>query len=151
MIATGVPLPEILKALCLIMEEQRVGMVASLLLANHDDQHLNVAAGPNLPLECAEQIEKLPIGPCAGSCGTGAHRRSPVIVSDAATDPLWNVPEHRAVALRHGLRASWSHPVLSSRGEVLGTFCMYLSRTTKSEFARHGAARSGSPHCARRH
>jgi GAF domain-containing protein len=52
-------------------------------------------------------------------------RRSPVTVSDIATDPLWNVPEHRAVALQHGLRASWSHPVLSSRGEVLGTFCMY--------------------------
>ena len=125
MIATGVPLPEILKALCLIMEEQRVGMVASLLLVNHDDQHLNVAAGPNLPPECVEQIEKLPIGLCAGSYGTGAYRRSPVIVSDVATDPLWNVPEHRAVALRHGLRALWSHPVLSSRGEVLGTFCMY--------------------------
>jgi signal transduction histidine kinase len=70
-------------------------------------------------------MELLPIGPCAGSCGTAAYRGSPVIVSDIATDPLWNVPEHRASALQHGLRASWSNPVLSWKGEVLGTFCMY--------------------------
>src|SRR5262249_5115436 len=47
------------------------------------------------------------------------------IVSDIATDPLWDLPEHRAAALNHGLRASWSNPVLSSQGKVLGTFCMY--------------------------
>ena len=72
-----------------------------------------------------QQMQKLPIGPCAGSCGTAAYRGSPVIVSDISTDPLWNVPEHRACALGHGLRASWSSPVLSSAGKVLGTFCMY--------------------------
>ena len=70
-------------------------------------------------------MAKLPIGPCAGSCGTAAFRGSPVIVSDIKTDPLWEVPEHRASALKHGLRASWSSPVLSSKGKVLGTFCMY--------------------------
>src|SRR5947199_7997635 len=70
-------------------------------------------------------MENLRIGPCAGSCGTAAYRGSQVIVSDIATDPLWNVPEHRAAALKHGLRASWSNPVLSSKGKVLGTFCMY--------------------------
>src|SRR5437899_10335998 len=70
-------------------------------------------------------METLRIGPCAGGCGTAAYRRSQVIVSDIANDPLWNVPEHRAAALKHGLRASWSNPVLSSKGKVLGTFCMY--------------------------
>src|SRR5207244_1768656 len=69
--------------------------------------------------------ERLPIGPCAGSCGTAAYRGSPVMVSDIATDPLWEVPEHRAAALSHGLRASWSNPILSSDGRVLGTFCIY--------------------------
>src|SRR4029077_1861699 len=54
---------------------------------------------------------------------------SPVIVSDIATDPLWDVPEHRTSALKHGLRASWSNPVLSSAGKVLGTFCMYYRET----------------------
>ena len=79
-------------------------------------------------------MEKLPIGPCAGSCGTAAYRGSAVIVSDIATDPLWDVPEHRAAALSHGLRASWSNPILSSEGKVLGTFCIY-ERETRSPSA----------------
>jgi PAS domain S-box-containing protein len=125
MVATGVPLKEILNALCLIIEEQRSGTLASVLLLNSDGVHLNCIAGPSLPKEWLQQMETLPIGPCAGSCGTAAYRGSQVIVSDIATDPLWNVPEHRTGALKHGLGASWSNPVLSSKGKVLGTFCMY--------------------------
>jgi PAS domain S-box-containing protein len=125
MIATSVPLKGILNALCRFIEEQRSATLASVLLLNPDGVHLDSVAGPNLPDEWRQQMEKLPIGPCAGSCGTAAYRGSPVIVSDIATDPLWNVPEHRAAALKHGLRASWSNPVVSWKGEVLGTFCMY--------------------------
>ena len=125
MIATGVPLKQILNALCGIIEEQRPGTLASVLLMNPDGVHLNVIAGPRLPNEWTRQMELMPIGPCAGSCGTAAYRGSPVIVSDIANDPLWDVPEHRASALKHGLRASWSNPVLSWKGDVLGTFCLY--------------------------
>ena len=125
MIATGVQLKEILSELCLFIEEQRSGTLASVLLLNPDGLHLDCIAGPSLPKDWMEQMETLPIGPCAGSCGTAAYRGSPVIVSDISTDPLWDVPEHRAAALQHGLRASWSNPVLSSKGKVLGTFCMY--------------------------
>src|SRR5205809_2737886 len=129
MIATGVPFKEIANALCQIIEQQRPGTLASVLLVNCDGVHLDVIAGPNLPGGWDRQMENLPIGPCAGSCGTAAYRGSPVIVSDIATDPLWDVPERRASALRHGLRASWSNPVLSSEGKVLGTFCVYYRET----------------------
>jgi PAS domain S-box-containing protein len=125
MIATGGALEDILIALSLMIEEQRSGTLASVLLLNPDGVHLDFVAGPSLPDEWRQQMAKLPIGPCAGSCGTAAFRGSPVIVSDIKTDPLWEVPEHRASALKHGLRASWSNPVLSSKGRVLGTFCMY--------------------------
>jgi PAS domain S-box-containing protein len=125
MIATGGALEDILNALSLMIEEQRSGTLASVLLLNPDGVHLDFVAGPSLPDEWRQQMAKLPIGPCAGSCGTAAFRGSPVIVSDIKTDPLWEVPEHRASALKHGLRASWSNPVFSSKGKVLGTFCMY--------------------------
>src|SRR6266436_2133259 len=131
MIATGVALKEILNCLCVIIEEYRPGTLASVLLLRPDGLHLDSVAGPSLPNGWTEQMEKLPIGPCAGSCGTAAYRGSPVIVSDIATDPLWEVPEHRAAALGHGLRASWSNPILSSEGKVLGTFCIY-ERATRS-------------------
>jgi PAS domain S-box-containing protein len=131
MIATGVALEEILNSLCLIIEDYRSGTLASVLLLRSDGTHLDSVAGPSLPKGWRQEMEKLPIGPCAGSCGTAAYRGSAVIVSDIATDPLWEVPEHRNAALSHGLRASWSNPILSSEGKVLGTFCIY-ERETRS-------------------
>ena len=125
MIATGVALKEILNCLCLIVEEYRGGTLASVLLLRPDSIHLDSVAGPSLPEEWRQQMENLPIGPCAGSCGTAAYLGSAVIASDISTDPLWDMPEHRAAALSHGLRASWSNPILSSEGKVLGTFCIY--------------------------
>jgi PAS domain S-box-containing protein len=134
MIATGVALEEILNVLCQIIEEYRSGTLASILLLRPDGLHLDSVAGPSLPKGWRQEMEKLPIGPCAGSCGTAAYRGSAVIVSDIATDPLWEVPEHRAAALSHGLRASWSNPILSSDRKVLGTFCIY-ERATRSPSA----------------
>ena len=133
MIATGVALKEILNVLCQTIEEYRPGTLASILLLHPDGLHLDSVAGPSLPKGWRQEMEKLPIGPCAGSCGTAAYRGSAVIVSDIATDPLWDVPEHRAAALSHGLRASWSNPILSE-GKVLGTFCIY-ERETRSPSA----------------
>ncbi|HYU54080.1 MAG TPA: PAS domain S-box protein, partial [Gemmatimonadaceae bacterium] len=131
MIATGVALEHIVNVLCQIIEEYRPGTLASILLLRPDGVHLHSVAGPSLPKGWRKEMERLPIGPCAGSCGTAAYRGSAVIVSDIATDPLWDVPEHRAAALNHGLRASWSNPILSSEGKVLGTFCIY-ERETRS-------------------
>src|SRR5713101_940898 len=133
MTATDVTLARILNVLCLFIEEQRSGTLASVLLLNPDGVYLRFAAGPSIPNEWKQQMERMPIGPCAGSCGTAAFTRSPVIVSDIATDPLWEVPEHRASALKHGLRASWSSPVLSSNGKVLGTFCIYYREPRSPE------------------
>jgi signal transduction histidine kinase len=47
-------------------------------------------------------------------------------VSDIATDPRWTgYPEYCALALKCGLRACWSTPILSAAAELLGTFAMY--------------------------
>jgi PAS domain S-box-containing protein len=148
MIATGVALNEILNALCLIIEEYRPGTLASILLLRSDGLHLDSVAGPSLPKAWREEMERLPIGPCAGSCGTAAYRGSPVMVSDIATDPLWEVPEHRAAALSHGLRASWSNPILSSDRKVLGTFCIY-GRETRSPSAQDLGLIEKATHLAR--
>src|SRR6266567_6041585 len=74
MIATGVALEEILNSLCVIIEEYRSGTLASILLLRPDGLHLDSVAGPSLPKGWRQEMEKLPIGPCAGSCGTAAYR-----------------------------------------------------------------------------
>src|SRR5438270_3719642 len=148
MIATGVALKEILHALCLIIEDYRPRTLASVLLLRSDGLHLDSVAGPSLPKGWIQQMERLPIGPCAGSCGTAAYRGSRVIVSDIAADPLWEVPEHRAAALSHGLRASWSNPILSSERKVLGTFCIY-DRETRNPNAHDLGLIEKATHLAR--
>src|SRR5216117_1003857 len=57
MIATGVPLKQILNALCLIIEEYRPGTLASVLLLRPGGVHLDSVAGPNLPKEWTRQME----------------------------------------------------------------------------------------------
>jgi signal transduction histidine kinase len=51
------------------------------------------------------------------------YRRTPVVVTDVMTDPLW--ADYRELAKICGLRACWSTPILSAQGDVLGSFAMY--------------------------
>src|SRR5260370_34281422 len=58
-----------------------------------------------------------------GSWGTAAFLREPVYTRDTVTDPLWK--DCGDIAVRNGLRAIWSTPILSDDNAVLGTFAMY--------------------------
>lgn len=96
--------------------------LCSILLLQPDG-HLRIGAAPSLPQHYNEHVDGLPIGPAVGSCGTAAYHRRPVIVSDIATDPKWELP--REFVLSVGLRACWSMPILDERRGVLGTVAMY--------------------------
>jgi len=122
-IARGEPLVGILDALAHSAEEIVPGLMGSFLLLDEDGQHLRHGVAPGLPDAYNRAIDGMRIGPEAGSCGTAVYRRQPVIVEDTFSDPLWK--DYRELAQRHGLRACWSTPILSTKGEVLGTFAMY--------------------------
>ena len=109
------------KSLCLLVEAQAPGVLASVLLV--DGNRLRHGGAPSLPKAYTDAIDGGLIGPQAGSCGTAAYRAEQVIVSDIATDPLW--ADYRDAALPHGLRACWSTPIFSSAGKVIATFAMY--------------------------
>ena len=98
---------------------------ASVLIVSDDGTRLIDAAAPSLPSSYREAVDGLEIGPAMGSCGTAAHRGARVIVMDTQEDPLWE--SFRDLAREHGLAACWSQPILSPRGQVLGTFAMYYS------------------------
>src|SRR5882724_4888525 len=129
MIAQGNALSRILDALCRLVEELSKGSLCSILLLDADGNRLWHGAAPGLPKSYIDAIDGGFIGPAAGSCGTAAYRKEPVIVSDIAQDPLW--ADYRDLALPHGLQACWSTPVLASDGRVLGTFAIY-SREPRS-------------------
>jgi len=123
MISADVPLGEILSNLVLMIEAQSPEMLCSILLISDDGNHVRHAFAPSLPENYVKVIDGKPIGPKHGSCGTAMFRGKPVIVTDIATDPLWD--EYRNFAWAIGVAACWSTPIMSSKGKVLGSFAMY--------------------------
>ncbi|HLQ64282.1 MAG TPA: sigma 54-interacting transcriptional regulator [bacterium] len=123
MIATGQALSCILEAVCRVVEAQASDILSSCLVLDAHGTHLRHAAAPRLPHRYIDAIDGVAIGPTGGSCITAAYRAAPVIVADIAVDPLWAAYRH--LPLAHGLRACWSAPILSSAGQVLGTFALY--------------------------
>ena len=117
------PLSEILDAIATEIGESSPGTLASILLMDPDGLRMRHGAGPNLPEAYRKAVDGSPIGPTAGSCGTAAWRREPVVVADIETDPLWK--DYRDLARRSGLRACWSTPIFGSGQELLGTFALY--------------------------
>src|SRR6266480_1732904 len=123
MIARGSGLVSVLDALCRFAEEMSDNVLVSILLLSPDGKSLRHGAAPSLPKSYTEAIDGALIGPCAGSCGTAAYRGERIIVSDIATDPLWD--QYRHLAIDHGLRACWSTPIFSTTRSVMGTFALY--------------------------
>ncbi|WP_139379496.1 PAS domain S-box protein [Zoogloea sp. LCSB751] len=123
MVASGAALKNTLETLALGVEAQLPDVRVSILLLDADGIHLRHGAAPGLPDGYNRAVDGVPIGEAVGSCGTAAWRRSPVIVKDIATDPLWQ--DYRALAAEHGLVACWSTPIFSREGVVLGTFALY--------------------------
>ena len=123
MIASGSPLRETLDALLRMVETQSPEMLCSILLLDEAGTRFQQWAAPSLPAEFMRDLVGRAIGPCAGSCGTAAFRKEPVIVADIANDPLW--ADYKQLALPHGLRACWSTPILDAQRNVLGTFAIY--------------------------
>ncbi len=114
---------ELLTAMALIIEDERPGMLCSVLLLDEAGRQVSVGAGPSLPAEYNGAIEGLHIGPGVGSCGTAAYWNQQVIVEDIESDVLWkDLKQYAAIA---GVRACWSHPITSMSGRVLGATALY--------------------------
>ncbi len=121
-IAKAEPLVNILDALVSAIESQIEGSICSILLCDREGK-LHYGSAPNLPEAYNRALEGLPIGEGVGCCGTAAFRKEPVIVSDIATDPLWQ--DFKELALACGLRACWSYSAIASNGLVVATIAVY--------------------------
>jgi len=123
MILIGAPLNDILRSVALLIEAHTEGAVCSIFLLDEDGQHLRYAAAPKLSDEYRVATDGVSIGPQVGSCGAAAYLRQPVFVSDVLSHP--HFANFKDLIVRTGMRASWSSPIMSHDGGVLGTFGMF--------------------------
>jgi diguanylate cyclase (GGDEF)-like protein/PAS domain S-box-containing protein len=121
MVTNSKPLKAILSQLTSLVERQDPGLMCAVCVMR--DGRLYYEAAPSLPADFLKEIEGLPMGPKQCSCGTAAYMRKTVTVSDISTDPLWE--QHRHLGSAHNIHASWSSPIFSGLGTVIGSFAMF--------------------------
>jgi len=112
-----------LEALAHFAEEQSNGAVACIMLATPDGSRIASCIAPGLPSSWREAVTGLPAGLQAGTCGLAIAEKHIVVTPDIRNDPRWQGGQNLATG--HGLRACWSHPVVSSGGRILGALGLY--------------------------
>src|SRR5271154_4871277 len=120
MIARGDPLELILEDSCKLVEKAVQGSLAIIMLL--DGRRLGRGVAPSLPEYIAE-VDGFEIDQSVGTCSAAAARGVPVITPDITKDSNWE--GLLDLAAKHGLRAGWATPILSSASRVLGTFGLY--------------------------
>lgn len=122
MIAKDTPLEQTLDSL-LRLAEYQTGAHCSIHGYDRERGTLTNLAAPSLPDDYVREVEGVAAGERGGSCGASVSRRETVIVEDIEQSELWK--DYRHVALRNGLRACWSLPLIDRQNEVIGTFAIY--------------------------
>ena len=128
-LATGAPLTEILDALVVNAEKHNQEILCSVLLVDKNGKHLRHASAPSLPDFYNQAIDGIKIDSAAGSCAAAVHSGKRVIVEDVLAHPNWD--NYRELAEKANLRACWSDPIISSTGNILGTFAIYFREPRK--------------------
>jgi len=125
LVASGAPLSEILTLLARIIEDQAGGKaIASVFLVDREKKCLRVGAAPSLPPEYNAAVDGIALTEGLGTCADAAARNEVVITKDIEGSQGWEGISHLPIGL--GLVAAWSHPIIGSKGEVLGTIGTYF-------------------------
>jgi signal transduction histidine kinase/CheY-like chemotaxis protein/PAS domain-containing protein len=104
---------------------------AAFFLVDSDGSALYHVTG--MGEEYAQAVDGFPVGPDAVACGLAVHTGEPVLYADVFKEPACAQWLH--LAERFDYHATWSFPLLSSGGKVVGSFCIY-SREPRSATPR---------------
>jgi diguanylate cyclase (GGDEF)-like protein len=124
-IAAGEPLEETLTLLCRHIERIYPGAFAAIMLHDQEARTLRTGAAPSLSRDYSAATDGIAATDGNGACGTAAATGRVVVIEDVRTD------KRAAAALElfesFGLRSTWSYPMRSVAGGVLGTIVLYRS------------------------
>jgi diguanylate cyclase (GGDEF)-like protein/PAS domain S-box-containing protein len=123
-LAANVDLHVTLEAITDVVERVAPGSICAIRLLNDEGTHLNLCTGPRLPPEYSSLMEGVEVAARNGSCAAAVYLGRQVIVADISRDALWE--NRRDMALKAGLRSSWSTLIHTSDGRTLGTLALYF-------------------------
>jgi len=115
-------LKDVLALIALEVEQEQPEMVCSIMLVNEAGTRLLSGAAPTLPEDYVAGRHEIVIEDGACCCATAAFFRKRVISGDIAA--IRNC-QHASSC---GIKSCWVEPVLSSKGELLGTLALYSKR-----------------------
>jgi signal transduction histidine kinase/CheY-like chemotaxis protein len=118
-------LEEVLRA-ALAVQGTDMGLL-SLCEAGRDGLTLKVHSG--FDEEYLKEIDFVPPG--AGACGTCYEQRQRVVVEDVEADPVF--APYREAALRAGVRACHSTPLISRRGHIIGVLSVHFRHSHRPQ------------------
>jgi len=123
-VAEGGPLAGVLEFLCHTLEAESVDRVIACIHPVDEDatKFLDTVA-PSLDKNYRDTINGIPVSSMIGPCCHAVTTRQTVVVPDLAADPKW--ARFQEYAGPYGFRSSWSRPILSREGKVLGTFAHF--------------------------
>ena len=128
MVAGGHSMPEILEALCRLVESIASGCYCSVVLVDPSGTRLEHGAAPSLPASFITSIIGRPVNVDSGPCAMAASLDEQVIAADLALETRWAEYAWCPMAMAHGLQACWSTPISSTAGKVLGAFAIYYNQ-----------------------
>ncbi|MET3684330.1 diguanylate cyclase (GGDEF)-like protein/PAS domain S-box-containing protein [Alkalibacillus flavidus] len=120
-----IPLNDTLNKLIETLDMTLPGVWTTLLFYDEERDVLTDGMGPSFPAKFFEEVGEVPVANGEGSCGTSAFFREPIIVENIKTD--WRyAPYRKQIAEQYNLKASWSHPVITSKHQLVGTLAFYI-------------------------
>jgi len=123
MVAKSSALKDILNVIVKQIQLESPSSLCSVLLFDKTEQCLTLGAAPDFPDFYNDAVDGLKIGVNIGSCGAAAYLGKRVIVEDIAIHENWIL--FAEIAKKANVAACWSDPIMSSKGDLLGTFAIY--------------------------
>ncbi|MFO8140369.1 MAG: PAS domain S-box protein, partial [Marinobacter sp.] len=123
LIARQHPLEESLTAIAQWIGMMMPGALVSIMRFVAGTNTLNLVTSPRFSGRYTRSMQDIPVADDQGPCGTAAFTRQLVITDNIQKDPRWS--GYHDIAEAEGLRACRSMPILSAKGELLGTFATY--------------------------
>jgi len=122
LLVQGAPVEAVLADLARVVEDCAPRAMAAIL--TFDDRGcLRTAAAPSLPAAFSSAIDALGATDLGGF-GVAAATGLTAVTQDMAADPNWAAI--RPLAQLIGLKAAWSHPIVTRDGRVVGAFGTYF-------------------------